>query len=1617
MLVAVDHGDISVAADSESDLRPLDSGSCSTLASSVIEVETELNQDLDRDLDPTNPDQSQDQKNPEHEQSHPPQHQPHPPKPPPPPNTSPTPQQPAPPPNTSPTPQPSPPPPTTSPTPPTPAPPPNQPTPPPNTSPTPPHLPPQHQPHPPTTSPPPPTTSPPTPGPTPPTPAPPPTPAHPPNNQPTPPNTSPPPNPQPHQPTSHQPHPPQQPAPPPTPAHPPNQPHPPTPAPPPQQPAHPPQNPTPSTTRTELQMNQNKTGCSNFTCPLPPMASPGSPKPPPTTHQEEKPTMHQDTLPTMHLEDTPAAATEPENPPTTHQEQTETEKTNEEDVEQNGDQRETKPENAAVFEEEESPVGQTIQETIPESADDKICEETKSSEAKTEVEKLNKDAERCLVDEEPKVRRRDGLTRGSTRRKRDKKIIEKIRSYYEAAAEAEDNGGSAEEEENSAAIFGENAEVSKMSTEEEKEERDVTQNGGEVCPDVRGEVEERSRKESERKEDESVSARKPEPKNISGDSGVCKKDAKPKEEEGKGAAKAGKAGPWSRHSRIVSANRALFEGMASDVERMGLFEASPVVDPVLLENSERILNKVQTSRGGTSTAGAGRGGGVAGAGAGAAGAGAGPARGNGQSQSGKTAANEKRSFIRADERPAQTKNQTRTQSRTFQSPGSRPDQSRVQEREKRTDTDCVVVDHVTVAEPLSSNGVAPSTSHDLLSASGSGGRPGPSLTQDQSPDLGHSSSDGPLKTSRPPQETESAASGESRRVDIVSTLSHDSETGEAREAGAEDPLPPSPDPPPLPRDDAPQLGNAGPDLPPRRPGAPETPETAPKTIPGHISETSGAGREDEGAGAAGTPVQFPQIKADKQNSDDVMVGTRAKEGNVHPENHTPAVTHPGFSRQQPEFKALYVGYKSRDAPPSRGGPEPTSEKAQKHAPIPGHKSRDVPPADSGAQQNRSPPGSAQAQAQKHAPNLGPERRDVAPPSASGSGAPTAPEPKAPPAPPSCAWTTTTVQSPVWTKDPLPTFTNQRPTDLPRAQTRTGTRTSTGTGPEPHREQRLAGASPRPSSRSGLESPSLAALLPPAGPSSSSAFRPNLHQRPPSPIFSPPENPTHHDPRPPNATPRAPRPPPPPPSSVFTRSLAASCISQSISQSIAKKMTEKSNPAPLPSTLHLRQRSPSPKLPTESTQQPKSFLWSPQSLVNHPARQNTTNPHGNANNNNANVGGGVSSPHAAHWAANANANANASASANANASASAELAHDSSWSNSHNRVARPFCTSEPNSRVQSPTSFHHSAPQHDFHSPLANKPPNPRRPGSSHNPLGLTLDINRAASVSSSLSPRVTSPPPIGSSLNAWTNHIAAPQPRNPRGFSPCPSPTSAYPSSLRNSRSSSPSPPFSPPSQSSLRRSHSTTLADRPPSPARTHAGGARRSWVETSRRSLTFHGPFDQPEPSFHGPRSGFSSPALACLSPRTALPSPVSPLSPGRCSPGRSAFTGQQFGGVPWSDEISRSFGHDLKWSEPSLPDWGDAQVEDGTCRSQIICAYVARPPRPSNHQPQPAPLAPPSAAKPPNQKMSYATTVNLQIAGSGRIKAFSTAQVSLTQTLQHGASPQGALARRVSVHGAPP
>ncbi|CAI5692541.1 unnamed protein product [Oreochromis niloticus] len=641
------------------------------------------------------------------------------------------------------------------------------------------------------------------------------------------------------------------------------------------------------------------------------------------------------------------------------------------------------------------------------------------------------------------------------------------------------------------------------------------------------------------------------------------------------------------------------------------------------------------------------------------------------------------------------------------------------------------------------------------------------------------------------------------------------------------------------------------------------------------------------------------------------------------------------------------------------------------------------------------------------------------------------------------------------------------------------------------------------------------------------------------------------------------------SSTFTKSLAASCISQSISQSMAKDNTARNsvNQSPSLPSSHLRQRSPSPKPPSStpayaqlgcskdgyqhprcppstlrtSCTSPSLMPSSPPSLSQRspgpshyqPAYTSSSSPrpsflhsktgssqNPNNNNNNSTAISQVSSSFNSAlsnggWSLSPQKETFSNGSSNAPVK---QQSQDSLWSGSHNRVARPFSASEPNSRVQSPSpslaSFIHLCsppPQHNFSSPMANKPPHPRslRVGSasSHNPLGLTVELPITSSMSSSScpSPRILSPPPIGVSVNVWANNVATPQPRNPRYASSSASPSlsstlSSFPTSSSSSfvpqsgfKGSSPSGPCSTTSQS-LRRSFSSSLADRPSSPARLNAAAQRRSWADSSRRSLGFsgnaHPSFDQHEFCPVSPRSGWSSYSSSptCVSPQNGLQSPP---SSSKFSPGNSTGGGQHFTSVPWPDvrELSSKYNRtdipdtgDTCTISASSPtpvsstassdrqiDWEDPELEEGNCRSQLICAYVGRPsgeqnltsssltlstsgmasplpapyqhhqfhvkpppqvqicatappvssvssPLPSTASPLPFPTSSPT--KQGNHKASYATTVNLQIAGSGRITSFSTAQVSLTQTLQGGAgggvAAQGQMVRRVSING---
>ncbi|KAF7650690.1 hypothetical protein LDENG_00121720 [Lucifuga dentata] len=580
-------------------------------------------------------------------------------------------------------------------------------------------------------------------------------------------------------------------------------------------------------------------------------------------------------------------------------------------------------------------------------------------------------------------------------------------------------------------------------------------------------------------------------------------------------------------------------------------------------------------------------------------------------------------------------------------------------------------------------------------------------------------------------------------------------------------------------------------------------------------------------------------------------------------------------------------------------------------------------------------------------------------------------------------------------------------------------------------------------------------------------------------------------------------------------------------------------------LSLSQHSASPSVTLSYHQPAKPFSSSPSPSLLHSKSDLLRNAN---NNNNVSLAGFATAINSSNSSVNgALSNGSWSVSPRnvplANGSSNAtptQQSHDPLWAGSHNRVARPFSASEPSSRVQSPSpspspspaSFRRICsppPQHNYSSPMANKPPHPRssRLGStsSHNPLGLTLEMPQSSSASSSsscLSPHILSPPPIGVSGNIWTNNVAAPQPRNPRFTSS--SPFSSYPSSLisptmeafsfpassssiplHSSRSASPTFASQTTSQN-LRRSFSSNLAERPPSPAQSNPSGLRQSWVENSRRSLGFsgngQGSFDQQEYSPASPRSGWSSPS--CLSPQAGL---QSPLSPDRLTPGRSTFGVQHFTSMPWPDvhklsnKYNRPDGPDtsatatvitsspfplsspsptflsspVPFSSPSgtQTEWEDPELVERSCRSQLICAYVARPssvqnlsssclvlsssgmtspqPNPYQHQnhqsqvrlqpqvqnstttpptssnPSPAPMlfAHSASTKPGSQKTSYATTVNLQIAGSGRITSFSTAQVSLTQTLQAGVGAgagvgavggpgQGQTVRRVSING---
>ncbi|KAM8905298.1 uncharacterized protein AB9W97_008526 isoform 2-T2 [Spinachia spinachia] len=609
-------------------------------------------------------------------------------------------------------------------------------------------------------------------------------------------------------------------------------------------------------------------------------------------------------------------------------------------------------------------------------------------------------------------------------------------------------------------------------------------------------------------------------------------------------------------------------------------------------------------------------------------------------------------------------------------------------------------------------------------------------------------------------------------------------------------------------------------------------------------------------------------------------------------------------------------------------------------------------------------------------------------------------------------------------DRLPTFTNRRPEDLPR---------NLQDSPSP-RQDNLPSAC-------GLSSPS-----PVRAPPCSSPFRVVPASSPASPCapIAPPfpraessspfwrsSSMRAGDPTSLHSSPVA-------SSSAFTRSLAAACISQSISQSMAKSSAPPTNQSPA-STSHVCRRSLSPNplsgqqvsgspvyaqlgCPKDGHAFPRGRLSSP--LSSCPPSSLCPSPR----------------PSFLYHKTDSNANNN-----NSNGSTVATAIPQAivpAWSGSHNRVARPFSASEPSSRVQSPSppsptpsSFNHtcSPPPHlSCASLVVSKPPHPRgsvRAGglSPRNPLGLTLELPRATP---GRGPRILSPPPIAVPPNVWTSDVAPPRPKN----------ASFSTSSLVPPHSPTASPAPGPPQP--LRRCHSSNMADRP----------ARRSWADCG--SLLGIGGVSESCPT--SPQSGWSScgSSPSHLIPRARV---RSPLSPG----------GQHFTSVPWPDvrelsnkyrggdglrETSYSHPPPLSPISPLLSGWGDPELREGDCRSQLICAYVARtssshlpfsaspPASPDQHHlyqsmapTSPRTFSPPRTSPPPftffnhpnkqeSQKTSYATTVNLQIAGSGRITSFSTGQVSLTQSLQGGAGGAapgpapgaGQCTRRVSING---
>nr|XP_023667932.1 pleckstrin homology domain-containing family G member 2 isoform X3 [Paramormyrops kingsleyae] len=486
-------------------------------------------------------------------------------------------------------------------------------------------------------------------------------------------------------------------------------------------------------------------------------------------------------------------------------------------------------------------------------------------------------------------------------------------------------------------------------------------------------------------------------------------------------------------------------------------------------------------------------------------------------------------------------------------------------------------------------------------------------------------------------------------------------------------------------------------------------------------------------------------------------------------------------------------------------------------------------------------------------------------------------------------------------------------------------------------------------------------------------------------------------------------------SPMTKSQAASCISQSLAkrsnntQSLAMTSglnAKSSISTTLPqSSVSLRLRSPSPKLSViadtsqnislgsalTTTQQtkcaavhssPSSARQSP-TISPHPCHNQTpssTTPeqlnHPNWNNNNNN--------NRNSWSSDFGINRKTSLSSMGRSLFSPDHLQNTSY----NRVARPFSSaSEPSSRVHSPSpcsSIYCTQPIQDYPCIPSKKPPHLKslRIPEAHTftPLCVSLECSTPSSGFSSPtpgSPRITSPPPIGVPKHMWG--AATPQPKNPivtPSYVAGVSPVSGSNLSQTQRQPHAGSIPF-------------LILADRAPVPAQ----NGHRSWAESNHYSQNVeHSPGIQRSQGTHSnPPSGV--------------------LSPVRLAPTKIIQGGRHFTSIAWPDirELLTKYDGAETPNQYVAPSPGPSDAEshssdhcNGRSQDSLVSPTVAcSPPAVGQDVSTSNPETEPEGASwtrvgRGSLRTSYATTVNLQIAGSGRITALSNAQVSLTQTL---------------------